>query len=47
MHLAAPLFALDEILLPRDTRARLVDAFDALENKRDKNPPRKHGNIPV
>ncbi|MBM4367882.1 MAG: methylmalonyl-CoA carboxyltransferase [Deltaproteobacteria bacterium] len=44
---AAELGFIDEILLPRDTRARLVDAFDTLENKRDKNPPRKHGNIPL
>ena len=44
---AAELGFVDEILLPRDTRARLVEAFDALENKRDTNPPRKHGNIPL
>jgi propionyl-CoA carboxylase beta chain len=44
---AAELGFIDEVLLPRDTRARLVEAFDALENKRDKNPPKKHGNIPL
>lgn len=44
---AAELGFVDEILLPRDTRARLVEAFDALDNKRDHNPPRKHGNIPL
>ncbi len=44
---AAELGFVDEILRPRDTRARLIDAFDSLENKRDKNPPRKHGNIPL
>ena len=44
---AAELGYVDEILLPRDTRARLVEAFDSLENKRDSNPPKKHGNIPL
>ena len=44
---AAELGFVDEILLPRDTRARLIEAFDALDNKRDTNPPRKHGNIPL
>jgi propionyl-CoA carboxylase beta chain len=44
---AAELGFVDEIIVPRETRARLVEAFDALENKRDTNPPRKHGNIPL
>ncbi len=44
---AAELGFVDEILVPRDTRARLVEAFDTLENKREKNFPRKHGNIPL
>jgi propionyl-CoA carboxylase beta chain len=44
---AAELGFVDEVLRPRDTRARLIDAFDSLENKREKNPPRKHGNIPL
>jgi propionyl-CoA carboxylase beta chain len=44
---AAELGFVDEILLPRDTRARLVEAFDALDTKRERNPPRKHGNIPL
>lgn len=44
---AAELGFIDEIIKPRDTRQRLVEAFDALENKRDHNPPRKHGNIPL
>ncbi len=44
---AAELGFVDEVLLPRDTRARLVDAFDSLDGKRDSNPPRKHGNIPL
>ncbi len=44
---AAELGFVDEVLVPHKTRARLVEAFDALENKRDHNPPRKHGNIPL
>jgi len=44
---AAELGYIDEILLPRETRARLIEAFDSLENKRDRNPPKKHGNIPL
>lgn len=44
---AAALGYVDEILLPRETRSRLVEAFDSLENKRHSNPPKKHGNIPL
>ena len=44
---AAELGYVDEVLMPRDTRPRLVAALKALENKRDTNPPKKHGNIPL
>jgi propionyl-CoA carboxylase beta chain len=44
---AAELGYVDEVLLPRETRRRMIDAFDSLENKRDSNPPKKHGNIPL
>jgi propionyl-CoA carboxylase beta subunit len=44
---AAELGYIDEVLMPRDTRPRLIGALKALENKRDRNPPRKHGNIPL
>jgi len=44
---AAELGYVDEVIMPRDTRPRLINALKALENKRDKNPPRKHGNIPL
>jgi len=44
---AAELGYVDEVLMPRDTRPRLISALKALENKRDRNPPRKHGNIPL
>src|SRR5487761_2630303 len=37
---AAELGYIDEVIFPRDTRPRLITALRALENKRDKNPPR-------
>jgi propionyl-CoA carboxylase beta chain len=37
----------DAIIQPRDTRARLISSLAALETKRDKNPAKKHGNIPL
>jgi propionyl-CoA carboxylase beta chain len=44
---AAELGYIDEVLMPRDTRPRLITSLHALRNKHDKNPPRKHGNIPL
>ena len=44
---AAELGYIDEVIMPRDTRPRLINALKTLENKREKNPPRKHGNIPL
>jgi propionyl-CoA carboxylase beta chain len=38
---------IDEIILPRTTRTKLIAALASCDNKRDKNPPRKHGNIPL
>ena len=38
---------LDDIIDPRDTRPRLIEALITLETKRGKNPPKKHGNIPL
>jgi propionyl-CoA carboxylase beta chain len=38
---------LDEIIEPKFTRPKLITALQMLENKRDKNPPKKHGNIPL
>ena len=38
---------IDEVIHPRETRRRLVTALKNLQNKRDKNPPKKHGNIPL
>jgi propionyl-CoA carboxylase beta chain len=37
----------DDVIDPRDTRPRLIDALDALAGKRDRNPPKKHGNLPL
>ncbi len=44
---AAELGYIDEVLDPAETRIRLCAAFAALSNKRDTNPPKKHGNIPL
>lgn len=44
---AAELGYIDEIIMPEDTRPQLIRALEILENKRDKNPPKKHGNIPL
>jgi len=38
---------LDDVIDPRETRARLVSGLEMLAEKRDRNPPRKHGNIPL
>ncbi|MFQ6108541.1 MAG: acyl-CoA carboxylase subunit beta [Candidatus Aminicenantales bacterium] len=38
---------IDEVIEPRLTRPKLIAAMKMLENKRDKNPPKKHGNIPL
>jgi len=35
------------VILPQETRKKLIDALEMLQNKRDKNPPKKHGNIPL
>lgn len=38
---------IDEVILPRETRAKLIQALGTLDHKRDRNPPKKHGNIPL
>ena len=38
---------IDEVIRPRETRSKLITALRNLENKRDRNPPKKHGNIPL
>jgi propionyl-CoA carboxylase beta chain len=37
----------DEVIRPRHTRRKLIEALSRLATKRDRNPPRKHGNIPL
>jgi propionyl-CoA carboxylase beta chain len=37
----------DEVIEPRDTRRRLIQALEIVHTKRDENPPRKHGNLPL
>ncbi len=37
----------DEVIEPARTRAKLIAGLELLETKRDRNPPRKHGNIPL
>ena len=46
-YIAAARGFIDEVIRPRETRRKLIAALKNLENKRDKNPPKKHGNIPL
>jgi acetyl-CoA carboxylase carboxyltransferase component len=46
-YVAAERGYVDAVIDPRETRPRLVWGLRALANKRDANPPRKHGNIPL
>jgi propionyl-CoA carboxylase beta chain len=46
-YVAAARGFVDDIIDPRDTRPRLIDALDTLVGKRDVNPKKKHGNIPL
>ncbi len=46
-YIAASRGYLDDVIDPRDTRPRLISALEMLRNKRDENPLKKHGNIPL
>ena len=46
-YVAAGLGYVDEVILPRETRKKLVRALHLLETKRESMPPKKHGNIPL
>lgn len=46
-YIAAERGFVDEVIEPAYTRPKLIRALSLLENKRDTNPPRKHGNIPL
>ncbi len=46
-YVAAARGYLDDVIEPHETRPRLIEALKMLQNKRDSNPPKKHGNIPL
>ena len=46
-YIAAEHGFIDEIIKPSETRPKLIRAISLLQNKRDSNPPKKHGNIPL
>jgi acetyl-CoA carboxylase carboxyltransferase component len=46
-YVAAARGYIDDVIEPRETRPRLIEALKMLQNKRDSNPPKKHGNIPL
>ena len=46
-YIAAARGYVDDVILPSETRPRLIAALEMLADKRDTNPPKKHGNIPL
>jgi acetyl-CoA carboxylase carboxyltransferase component len=46
-YVAAAAGFIDTVIKPRDTRPVIIDSLRMLANKRDSNPPKKHGNIPL
>jgi acetyl-CoA carboxylase carboxyltransferase component len=46
-YVAAARGYIDDVIEPAETRPRLIEALQMLQNKRDANPPKKHGNIPL
>jgi len=46
-YVAADRGFVDEVIEPRTTRRKIIAGLDMTRNKRDKNPPKKHGNIPL
>jgi propionyl-CoA carboxylase beta chain len=46
-YVAASRGYLDDVIEPRETRPRLINALEMLANKRDSNPPKKHGCMPL
>jgi propionyl-CoA carboxylase beta chain len=46
-YIAASRGYIDDVIEPRESRPRLINALEMLSNKRDSNPPRKHGCIPL
>ncbi len=46
-YLAASRGYIDDVLHPKETRFRIIKALEMLYTKKDENPPKKHGNIPL
>ncbi len=46
-YVAAARGYIDDVIEPHDTRPRLINALETLRTKRDTNPPKKHGNMPL
>jgi propionyl-CoA carboxylase beta chain len=46
-YVAASRGYIDDVIEPRETRSRLINSLEMLSNKRDANPPKKHGCIPL
>jgi propionyl-CoA carboxylase beta chain len=46
-YVAAARGFIDEVIEPRQTRRKIIAGLDMTRTKRDKNPPKKHGNIPL
>ena len=46
-YVAAQRGYIDDVIEPSETRPRLINALNMLQNKRDQNPPKKHGNMPL
>jgi propionyl-CoA carboxylase beta chain len=46
-YIAAGRGYVDDVIIPSETRPRVIGAFQMLEGKRDRNPSKKHGNIPL
>jgi len=46
-YIAAARGYIDDVIRPSETRARLIGALEMLADKRDTNPRKKHGNIPL
>ena len=46
-YVAAERGYVDDVIEPKETRPRLINALEMLDNKRDSNPAKKHGNIPL
>lgn len=46
-YIAAERGYIDDVIEPEDTKRKLIHAFQLLNTKVDKNPPKKHGNMPL